>query len=142
MANDDVVLRALRNQPGQSLAQIARDAGWLDDDDQPEKWRVQRAIASLTDDKLIQKPGRAPPGSSQRRARKSSTRTTSSGKPEEIVAVAWHRSRAPLLLRIVALLRQAATFLLRNGCEPQKSAVFCCYVAATEGGFTPPTVAP
>ena len=35
-------------------AQIARDAGWVSDDDMPEKWRVQRAIASLADDKLIQ----------------------------------------------------------------------------------------
>jgi hypothetical protein len=54
LANEDVVLRALRDQPGRSLAQIARDAGWVSDDDQPEKWRVQRAIASLADDKLIQ----------------------------------------------------------------------------------------
>ena len=54
LANEDVVLRALRDQPGRSLAQIARDAGWVGDDDQPEKWRVQRAIASLADDKLIQ----------------------------------------------------------------------------------------
>ena len=60
----------------------------------------------------------------------------------QIVAVAWHRSRPPFLLRIVALLRQAATFLLRNGSKPQKSAVFCRSGAATEGGFTPPTVAP
>jgi hypothetical protein len=55
MANDDVVLRALHNQPGMSMAQIARNAGWLDDDDQPERWRVQRAITSLVDDKLIEK---------------------------------------------------------------------------------------
>jgi hypothetical protein len=59
-----------------------------------------------------------------------------------IVAVAWHRSRTPFPLRIVALLRQAATFLLRNGYNPQKSAVFCRSVAATEGGLSPPTVAP
>jgi hypothetical protein len=55
----------------------------------------------------------------------------------EIVAVAWHRSRTPFLLRIVAVLRQATTFLLRNGCEPQKSAVLCRSAAATEGGFIP-----
>jgi hypothetical protein len=54
LANEDVVLRALRDGPGRSLAQIARDAGWVSDDDMPEKWRVQRAIASLADDKLIQ----------------------------------------------------------------------------------------
>jgi hypothetical protein len=55
MANDDVVLRALHNHPGMSMAQIARNAGWLDEDDQPERWRVQRAITSLVDDKLIEK---------------------------------------------------------------------------------------
>ena len=54
LANEDVVLRALRDQPGRSLAQMARDAGWVDADDRAEKWRVQRAIASLLDDKLIQ----------------------------------------------------------------------------------------
>jgi hypothetical protein len=54
-----------------------------------------------------------------------------------IVAVAWHRSRTPFLLRIVALLRQAATFLLRNGYKPQNSAVFCRSVAATGWGFIP-----
>jgi hypothetical protein len=54
MANEDVVLRALRDQPGRSLAQMARDAGWVDDDDKAERWRVQRAIAALGDDKLIQ----------------------------------------------------------------------------------------
>jgi hypothetical protein len=61
LANEDVVLRALRNQPGRSLAQIAREAGWLDGDDQPEKWKVQRAIASLLDDKLIQQPRKGAP---------------------------------------------------------------------------------
>jgi hypothetical protein len=55
MANDDVVLKALHDNPKQSFASIARNAGWLDADDQPEKWRVQRAITSLTEDKLIQK---------------------------------------------------------------------------------------
>ena len=54
LANEDVVLRALRDQPGRSLAQVARDVGWVSDDGMPEKWRVQRAIASLADDKLIQ----------------------------------------------------------------------------------------
>ena len=55
MANDDVVLKALHENPKLSLASIARNAGWLDEDDQPEKWRVQRAITSLAEDKLIQK---------------------------------------------------------------------------------------
>jgi len=53
LANEDVVLRAIHGHPEWSYAQICRDTGWLDDNDQPEKWRVQRAIASLLDDKLI-----------------------------------------------------------------------------------------
>jgi AAA domain len=61
LANEDVVLWALHNQPGQSLASIAREAGWLDDNDQPEKWKVQRAIASLVEDKLIQKSRKGAP---------------------------------------------------------------------------------
>ena len=43
------------------MAQIARDAGWVGDDDKPERWRVQRAIASLADDKLIQQPRKGAP---------------------------------------------------------------------------------
>jgi hypothetical protein len=51
----------------------------------------------------------------------------------QIVAVAWHRSRTPFLLRIVALLRQAATMLLRNGYEPRKSAVFAVALLLRRG---------
>jgi hypothetical protein len=62
LANEDVVLQVLRDRPGQSLAQIARDAGWVGgEDDQPEKWRVQRAIASLANDKLIQRARKGGP---------------------------------------------------------------------------------
>jgi hypothetical protein len=61
LANEDVVLRALRDQPGRSLAQVARDVGWVSDDGMPEKWRVQRAIASLADDKLIQQMRKGAP---------------------------------------------------------------------------------
>ena len=60
----------------------------------------------------------------------------------QIVAVAWHRSRIPFPLRIVALLRKVATFLLRNGAKRRRSAVFYRSVAATEGGLSPPIVAP
>ena len=60
---------------------------------------------------------------------------------QQIVAEASTEAGPPLPLRIVALLQQAATFLLQNGCKPQNSAVFCCSSAASGGGFTPPTVA-
>ncbi len=53
LANQDVVLKALRQAPNPSYAQIARDAGWIDQDDQPQKWRVQRIIAGLATAKLI-----------------------------------------------------------------------------------------
>jgi hypothetical protein len=56
LANEDVVLRALHDHPDWSYAQIARDAGWVDDDDQPMKPRVQRAIHSLAEDKLVTQP--------------------------------------------------------------------------------------
>jgi hypothetical protein len=52
-ANENVVLRTLRDKPDWSYAQIAKDAGWIDGENRPEKWRVQRAIASLHDDKLV-----------------------------------------------------------------------------------------
>jgi AAA domain len=56
LANEDVVLRSLRDHPGRSWAQIARDAGWVDAAGTPEKWLVQRALQSLAADKLIQRP--------------------------------------------------------------------------------------
>ena len=53
LANEDVVLRALRAQPGRSFAQIASDTGWVADDGRPEKWRVQRTIERLAEGKLV-----------------------------------------------------------------------------------------
>ena len=61
LANEDVVLRALRDHPDWSFAQIARDAGWLDDNDQPMKARVQRAVRALSDDKLIHRTRKGAP---------------------------------------------------------------------------------
>jgi hypothetical protein len=55
LANEDVVLRSLRDHPGWSYATICREAGWVDDSGQPMKNRVARAIGSLADDKLIQR---------------------------------------------------------------------------------------
>jgi len=53
LANEDVVLLSLRDHPDWSWSQIARHAGWVDQDDQPMKVRVQRALRSLADDKLV-----------------------------------------------------------------------------------------
>ncbi len=53
LANEDVVLRALRDHPDWSFAQIARESGWVNDDDQPMKPRVQRAVRALAADKLV-----------------------------------------------------------------------------------------
>jgi hypothetical protein len=61
LANEDVVLRALRDQPTWSYAQIARNAGWVDENDLPMKPRVQRAIRSLAEDKLIHQIRRGVP---------------------------------------------------------------------------------
>jgi hypothetical protein len=61
LANEDVVLRALRNHPDWSWAQIARDTGWVGDDDKPERWRVQRALQTLADDKLIERRRKGAP---------------------------------------------------------------------------------
>lgn len=56
LANEDVVLRAVRDHPEWSWAQTAREAGWVDDSQQPEKWKVQRALRALHEDKLIDRP--------------------------------------------------------------------------------------
>jgi hypothetical protein len=61
LANEDVVLRALRDHPEWSYAQICRDTGWVDDNDQPMKARVQRAIATLFEDKLIMRVRKGAP---------------------------------------------------------------------------------
>jgi hypothetical protein len=61
LANEDIVLRALRDRPGQSWAQIARDAGWVDEADKPERWKVQRAIDALKEDKLVQQARKGAP---------------------------------------------------------------------------------
>jgi|tagenome__1003787_1003787.scaffolds.fasta_scaffold20973219_3 hypothetical protein len=59
--NEDKVLEALNDDPERSLAQIAEDAGWMTEDGRPEKWKVQRAIRSLADDKLIQRVRKGAP---------------------------------------------------------------------------------
>lgn len=52
-ANEDAVLAKLRDCPNWSMADIARSLGWIDDNDKPERWRVQRAIKSLAEDRLV-----------------------------------------------------------------------------------------
>jgi hypothetical protein len=59
----------------------------------------------------------------------------------QIVAVAWHCSTPPLLLRNVALLQQAATLLLRNGYSPRVWPVLAVAELLRRGGSAPPDVA-
>jgi hypothetical protein len=58
LANEDAVLRSLADNPKLSLSQIAINAGWVDANGKPLKWKAQRAIEGLVEDKLIQKPRR------------------------------------------------------------------------------------
>jgi hypothetical protein len=59
--NEDAVLRMLRDHPEWSFSQMAREAGWVSQDDKPERWRVQRAIASLNEDKLVEQTRKGDP---------------------------------------------------------------------------------
>jgi AAA domain len=61
MANEDTVLKALRDHPGWSIAQIAESAHWVAEDGRPERWRVQRAMASLADSKMVEQKRKAGP---------------------------------------------------------------------------------
>ena len=54
-ANEDTVLKALRDHPEWMPAQIARDAGWLDGSDQPQRWKVHDLLNRLARDKMIHK---------------------------------------------------------------------------------------
>lgn len=62
-ANENVVLWAVKQHPDWSYAQICRHAGWIDEDQQPMKARVQRAIQTLHDDKLIRRTRKGAPWS-------------------------------------------------------------------------------
>ncbi len=70
IANQDAVLIALRDNPTWSHAQIARNAGWVDDADRPMKPRVRRAIALLADDKLVEQQRKGTPWSITDKGRK------------------------------------------------------------------------
>jgi hypothetical protein len=54
--NEDLILRLINANPDQSLADLARHAGWLGEDGLPLRPKVQRAILSLADDGLILQP--------------------------------------------------------------------------------------
>ena len=92
LANEDVVLRALRDHPDLSMARIAQDAGWLDADGKPEKWKVQRAIASLADDKLIHRARKGAPWTLTEKGKEVLEGGPTSDGNQPIVAVALHRS--------------------------------------------------
>lgn len=53
-ANENTVLRALNNQPGISHSDIARQLGWVDRGGAPLRYRVQRCVATLAEDKLVE----------------------------------------------------------------------------------------
>lgn len=53
--NDDAVLRMLSEHPDWSMSAVARHVGWVNDKDQAEKWRVQRAIGRLAEDRLVRR---------------------------------------------------------------------------------------
>lgn len=55
VANEDAVLRTLCDHPDWSMAEMARSIGWVSDKGEPEKWRVQRALKNLANDKLARK---------------------------------------------------------------------------------------
>lgn len=54
MADEDVVLKALNDEPGISQAQLANRVGWLEEDGTPNRKKVWRAVEGLRADKLVQ----------------------------------------------------------------------------------------
>jgi hypothetical protein len=61
LANEDVVLRMLKEHPEWSFARMAREAGWVNDADEPMKARVTRTLRSLAEDKLVHQPRKGGP---------------------------------------------------------------------------------
>jgi hypothetical protein len=54
--NEDRILRLINANPDQSLADLARHAGWFNDAGEPLRPKVQRTIAALSGDGLIIQP--------------------------------------------------------------------------------------
>jgi AAA domain len=50
--NENRVLWALKNHPGASMGKIAEHLGWMTDG-KPDRWKVQRAMDTLNEDKLV-----------------------------------------------------------------------------------------
>lgn len=69
-ANEDAVLLVLRDHPDWSYAQIATNAGWVDEGGNPQKWRAQRSIETLRDDKLIERERKGSPWTLTEKGRK------------------------------------------------------------------------
>lgn len=61
LANEDVVLKLLKDHPTWSFSQMAEATGWLDPAGRAEKWKVQRAVRRLAADKLVYQPRRGSP---------------------------------------------------------------------------------
>lgn len=53
LANEDAVLKAMRDHPEWSMGQIAKEIGWVNDTGEPMKARVHRTIGRLAIDKLV-----------------------------------------------------------------------------------------
>lgn len=53
LTEEDVVLRALKQHPDWSYAQIAEHAGWLTEGGEPLKSKVHRSVQALAADKLV-----------------------------------------------------------------------------------------
>lgn len=56
LSNEDIILKQIRDHPGRSQADMARDAGWLEPDGEPQRYRVHRSLKALHGDNLISQP--------------------------------------------------------------------------------------
>jgi hypothetical protein len=61
LAAEDAVLIALRDHPEWSMNQIARDRGWLSDNDTPLRMKVLRILRRLGDERFAEQPRKGAP---------------------------------------------------------------------------------
>ena len=61
LATENAVLIALRDHPNWSLNEVARDRGWVGDNEVPDKKKVLRLVRQLADDKLVEQPRKGAP---------------------------------------------------------------------------------
>jgi DNA-binding IclR family transcriptional regulator len=52
-AAEDEVLRAVSKNPGASVAELARQLGWMTSKGQPHKSKIHRCLEQLVNDKLL-----------------------------------------------------------------------------------------